>query len=131
MKNKNDKESKLETTTAMSGELVDMQRVDILKMPMKGKVQYPYNQPYDRHTLSKDSHDQTDRAAIARYTRAGIEAIIQKKLSGREYTWSIVSETNKEQRYGDIYIDRENRGDEYALSIFIPQIDAAIDHLIS
>lgn len=133
MKNpkKHDEEhGKLETTTAMSGELVDMERVDLLKLPMKGKVQYPYNQPYDRHKLPQVLHDQTDRAAIARYALNGIEAWIQKKLSGREYTWAILDEKGN-RRYGGIYIDRENRGDEYAISVLIPEIEAAIAHLNS
>lgn len=129
MANKHDKEhGKLEKTTNMSGQLEHMEHVDILKMPMKGKVQFPYNQPYDRHELSTVLHDQTDRAAIARYVMNDIEAWIQKKLSGREYTWSIFDDKG-ERKYGGIYIDRENKGDEYAVSVLIPEIEAAIEHI--
>lgn len=129
--NKHDEEhGKLETTTAMSGELIDVERVDLLKMPMKGKVQYPYKQPYDRHVLPTFLHDQTDRAAIARYTLKGIEAWIQKKLSGREYTWSIFNELGNKV-YGGIYVDRENKGDQFAIAALVPEIEAAIEHLNS
>ena len=122
--------SKIETTTNKAGVLEDMEHRDIINLPMKGKVQKFYNQPYDRHKLPTTLHDQTDRAAIARYSMLGIEAWIQKKLSGREYTWSIFNEKG-DRVYGGIYIDRENLGDEYAISVLIPEIEDAINHINS
>lgn len=125
---KNDEHFKVEQTTSKAGELIDLNREELLKLPMKGKVQYPFKQPYDRHSLPAFLHDQTDRSAIGRYEYKGAEAWIQKKLSGREYSWSIFDEKGN-KIYGEVYVDRENLGAEYAFSIFIPQIEAAIDFL--